>query len=171
MKYLMLLHQRHLVGQMAIYDQANQLAFILAGSIHQPSHTLYLYDNSRREVGRLFLSAQKTGKLLDRFIIKISGQQPTTLKKAKLNLGHAFYLDKQHYWVWDNTCGCYTFKKLLAVEARVEQQMGAKGLVAECQIKHPEDVPYVLLVAALLSEWNYKELKLPEFKRGDLQVD
>jgi uncharacterized protein YxjI len=171
MKYLMLLHQRHLLGQMAIYDQADQLTFILAGSIHQPSHTLFLYDVNRHELGRLFLSAKKSGKLLDHFIIQIVGQSPTTLKKAKLNLGHAFYLDKQRYWVWDNSCGCYTFKKLLKIEAQVNQQMTAKGLVAECQIKHSADVPYVLLVAALLSEWNYNELKLPEFKRGDLQVD
>jgi hypothetical protein len=171
MKYLMLLHQRHLLGQMAIYDQSHQLVFILAGSIHQPSHTLFLYDSNRQEVGRLFLSAKKQGKLIDHFIIKVMGDQPTTLKKAKLNLGYAFYLSKLHYWVWDNGCGCYTFKKMLAVQAQVDQHMLPEGMVAECTIKHPEDVPYVLLVAALLSEWNYNELKLPEFKRGNLQVD
>lgn len=171
MKYLMLLHQRHLVGQMAIYDQNQQLSFILAGSIHQPSHTLFLYDRNRREVGRLFLSAKRSSKLVDYFIIKVGKQNSTSLKKAKLNFGHAFYLNKLHYLVWDNGSGCYTFKKLLVVEAQVEQRMLAEGLVAECKIKHSADVPYVLLVAALLSEWNYNELKLPEFKRGSLQVD
>lgn len=171
MKFLMLLHQRHLVGQMAIYDQSQQLTFILAGSIHQPSHTMFLYDRNRHELGRLFLSAKDSNPIINNFIIKVEGQEAVSLRKAKLNFGHLFYLSRLHYLVWDNRCGCYSFKKGLAVKARVVQYMLPKGLVAECTIKKKGDVPYVLLVAALLSEWNYNALKLPQFNRGKLQLD
>ncbi len=41
--------------------------------------------------------------------------------------------------------------------------MGNSGVVLVCEIKRPEDIPFILLISILFTQWHVTPLKLPIF--------
>lgn len=161
MKYILTLTQTKAYGQIPIIGPTGRIEFIIKGNLDNPSHTLYLSDLNQQEVGRLF-SEHKSW--LTTYTIDVINHSLVHVKRLNTNWTNLFYISRLNYWVKGSIKdGNYRFLSGMKVVAEVKTVIEKEGVELVCQIKRPEDVPFILLISVLFTQWHLTPLKLPDF--------
>lgn len=161
MQFLLHLNQEKAYGQIPVTGPNGKVQFTLRGNVDNPNHTLYLYDIQNQEIGRLF--ADGAG-LIASFTIDVIKHSLVHVKKLNNPLTNLFYVTRLNYVVTGSIKkGTYTFRSGLKNVASVETVMGHNGVDLICEISRPEDIPFILLISVLFTQWHVTPLKLPTF--------
>lgn len=161
MQFLLELNQEKAYGQIPITGPHGKIEFIIRGNLDNPNHTLYLYDINENEVGRLYTDG---GNLIASFTIDVINHSIVKVKKVNSPLTNIFYITRLNYWVTGSIKkGTYNFRDKLKNVASVKTIMGNSGVVLVCDILRPEDVPFILLISVLFTQWHVTPLRLPTF--------
>lgn len=171
MQFLLHLNQEKAYGQIPVTGPNGKIQYILRGNVDNPNHTLYLYDNSNQEIGRLFSDG---GRLVASYTIDVISHSLVKVKKPNSPLANLFYVTGLNYLVIGNIKkGAYTFRSGFKNVASVKTIVGHSGVDLVCDILKPEDIPFILLISILLTQWHVTPLKLPIFPpiRPSLSTD
>lgn len=161
MQFLLELNQRKAYGQIPVIGTHGKIMYIIRGNLDNPNHTLYLYDTKNHEVGRLF---RDRGGIIVSFIVDVINHSLVEVKKLNSPATNLFYVTRLNYLVTGSIKkGTYTFRSGVKNVANVKTIMEKSGVVLVCDIKRPEDIPFILLISVLFTQWHVTPLKLPTF--------
>lgn len=161
MQFLLHLNQEKAYGQIPVTGPNGKIQFTLRGNVDNPNHTLYLYDFNNQEIGRLFSDG---AGLIASFTIDVIKHSLVRVKKLNSPVTNLFYVTRLNYVVTGSIKkGTYTFRSGLKNVASVETIMGHSGVDLVCEISRPEDIPFILLISVLFTQWHVTPLKLPTF--------
>ncbi len=161
MQFLLELNQEKAYGQIPVTGPNGQIQYIIQGNLDNPNHTLYLHDVDNNEVGRLYADG---ANFIASFIIDVVNHSLVKVKKVNSPVTNIFFVTRLNYLVTGSIKnGTYKFRAGLKTVASVKTIIGDSGVVLVCQIKRPEDVPFILLISVLFTQWHSKPLRLPTF--------
>ncbi|MCZ3621298.1 hypothetical protein [Lactobacillus mulieris] len=161
MKLILLFNQQKNYGQIPVVDQAGQTQFFIQGKLHNSNHTLFLTDINHNEIGRLY---QDGRSILTSYTIDIIDYDLAQVKQVT-NVEFPMFLTKKNYLITGSTKkGSYEFRSTFKKIASCENMIIDSGLALVCDIKKYQDIPYILLIAGLFSQWSATPLELPQFK-------
>lgn len=161
MQFLLHLNQEKAYGQIPVTGPNGKIQYILRGNLDNPNHTLYLYDVDNQEIGRVF--ADNAG-LIASYTVDVIKHSLVRVKKVNSPLTNLFYVTRLNYLVTGSIKkGTYTFRSGLKNVASVKTIMGHAGVDLVCEIVRPEDIPFILLISILFTQWHVTPLRLPTF--------
>ncbi|GAA3636918.1 hypothetical protein GCM10022297_14350 [Lactobacillus hamsteri] len=161
MQFLLELNQEKSYGQIPITGPNGKIQYFIRGNLDNPNHTLYLSDLNNNEIGRLF--TDEAG-LIASFTIDVINHSLVKVKKVNTPLTNLFYVTRLNYLVTGSIKkGTYTFRSGLKNVASVKTIMGNSGVVLVCNVTRPEDIPFILLISILFTQWHVTPLRLPTF--------
>ncbi|MBD5431438.1 hypothetical protein [Lactobacillus agrestimuris] len=161
MEFLLELHQKKSYGQIPITGPNGKIQYFIRGNLDNPNHTLYLVDLNNDEMGRLFTDYSK---FIASFTVDIINEPIAKVKKINNPLANLFFVTHLNYLITGSIKkGTYTFRAGAKNVASVKTIMGDNGVVLVCNISKFEDIPYILLITVLLTQWHVTPLKLPIF--------
>lgn len=161
MQFLLELNQEKSYGQIPVTGPNGKIDFIIKGNLDNPNHTLYLSHTDGEEIGRLF--PDQSG-FISSFIIDVVNHSLVRVKKFNTPRTNLFYVTRLNYLVTGSIKkGTYTFRAGVKNVADVKTIIGNSGVVLVCDIKRPEDIPFILLISVLFTQWHVTPLKLPTF--------
>lgn len=161
MKYVLQLNQQKHYGQIPVTGPDGTVDYFVLGNLDNPNHTIYLTDYKRQEIGRLY---QDSVNLIASYAIDVIQHSEVKVKKVNSKLANVFYLTRLNYWVNGSfKNGSYSFRSGIFEVGKVKTEVLDSGVCLICDIKHPEDVPFLLLSSILFTQWHVTPLKLPEF--------
>lgn len=161
MQFLLALTQEKAYGQIPITGPNGKIQYTIRGNLDNPNHTLYLYDISENEIGRLYTDG---GNLIASFTIDVVNHSLVKVKKLNSPVTNLFYVTRLNYWITGSIKkGTYKFRAGIKTVASVKTIVGNSGVVLICHISRPEDVPFILLISVLFTQWHVKPLRLPTF--------
>lgn len=161
MQFQLHLTQKHEYGQIIVTGPNGKVQFTIRGNLNNPNHTLYLYNINNQEVGRLY--ADKVG-IVSTYIVDIINHSLVKVKKANNSLANLFYITRLNYIVTGSIKkGTYTFRSGFKSVADVKTIIDKSGVDIICNISRPEDVPFILLISVLFTQWHVTPLRLPIF--------
>ncbi len=161
MQFLLELNQEKAYGQIPVTGVNGKIQYIIRGNVDNPNHTLYLYDVDEQEVGRMYLDGNS---LISSFTIDVINHSLVKVKKVNSPLTNLFYITRLNYWVTGSIKkGTYKFRAGLKNVASVKTIIGNSGVVLVCNISRPEDVPFILLICVLFTQWHVTPLRLHTF--------
>ena len=159
--YTLSLTQEGHTGQIPIVDGKGEPWGIIRGNLDNPNHTLYLLDTSSQEIGRLY--SDGTG-LIASYTLDVVNHSLVHVKKVNNHQLNLFYITRLNYWVNGSIKkGSYDFRSGVKKVAAVQTEVSDHGVVLTCQIERPEDIPFILLIAVLFTQWHVTPLELPDF--------
>jgi uncharacterized protein YxjI len=160
MKYILTLTQTKAYGQIPVTGPNGKIQYIIKGNVDGPSHTLYLSDLNHQEVGRLY---EESNALLKSYTVDVVGHSLVHVKRLNTDLLNLFYIERLNYLVTGSIKnGSYRFRTGFKCVATVETIIAKDGVELVCQISRPEDVPFILLISILFTQWHLHPLKLPK---------
>ncbi len=161
MKLILLFNQQKNYGQIPVVDQTEKIQFFIQGKLHNSNHTLFLTDLNHKEIGRLY---QDGRNLLTSYTIDIIDYELAQVKQVT-NVELPIFLTKKNYLITGSTKkGSYQFRSTFKIMASCESMVIDSGLALVCDIKSYQDIPYILLITGLFSQWSATPLELPQFK-------
>lgn len=161
MKYCLHLNQEKAYGQIPVTNEDGKIKYIIRGNLDNPNHTVYLYDIHNQEIGRLF--ADGAGIIVS-FIVDVVDHSLVRVKKINTNFTNLFYVTRLNYVVVGNLKkGTYNFRSGVKKVASVQTLIDHNGVDLVCEILRPEDVPFILLITILFTQWHATPLRLPKF--------
>lgn len=161
MRFFLELNQEKSYGQIPVIGPSGKVEYIIKGNLDNPNHTLYLSHADGKEIGRLFTDG---GSLILSFIVDVVNHSLVRVKKFNSPRTNLFYVTRLNYLVTGSIKnGTYTFRSGVKNVANVKTIMGTSGVVLVCDIKRPEDIPFILLISVLFTQWHVMPLKLPTF--------
>lgn len=161
MRFFLHFNQEKTYGQIPITDDQGQITYIIRGNLDNPNHTLYLSNTNNQEIGRLF---SDSAGLIASYTVDVINHSLVQVKRVNSPLTNLFYITRLNYLVTGSIKkGTYNFRALLKQVASVETLMTSKGVTLVCDIDRPEDIPFILLISVLFTQWNIPPLKLPTF--------
>lgn len=159
MRFYLELNQEKAYGQMPVLGIDGHMQYLIKGNLENPNHTLYLSDFNNQEVGRLY---RESINFIASFTIDVINHSLVRVKKVNSPLTNIFYVTRLNYFITGSIKkGSYNFRAGFKTVASVRTIMGDSGVVLLCTIKRPEDVPFILLIAVLFTQWHVKPLRLP----------
>lgn len=162
MQFLLALNQEKSYGQIPVTGPNGKVQYIIQGNLDNPNHTLYLYNTNNQEIGRLFFDGSEF--LLASFTVDVINHSLVTVKKINSPLTNLFYVTRLNYLVTGSIKkGTYKFRSGLKNVASVKTIVGDSGVVLVCDIQRPEDIPFILLISVLFTQWHITPLRLPTF--------
>ncbi|CCI82732.1 hypothetical protein [Lactobacillus hominis] len=160
MKYYILLNKTNTLGQIPV-EKKHKTDFFICGNLDNVNHTIILYNSFHEEIGRLYLD--KSSKLIRSYTIDVVHHSLVKVKKVNSHLTNLFYVTRLNYWVSGNIKkGNYSFYSGIKKVASVETLVTFDGTGLCCSIARPEDVPFILLISILFTQWHTTPLKLPQ---------
>lgn len=161
MQFFLHFNQEKTYGQIPITNEQGKITYIIRGNLDNPNHTLYLSDTNNDEIGRLF--SDRAG-LIASYTVDVINHSLVQVKKLNSPLTNLFYITRLNYLVTGSIKnGTYKFRELLKQVASVETLMTSNGVTLVCEISRPEDIPFILLISVLFTQWNIPPLRLPTF--------
>lgn len=161
MKYTLTMTQSKAYGQIPVSGPNGKIQFIIKGNLDNPSHTLYLSDINHQEIGRLFAERKSW---ITSYTIDVIQHSLVHVKRLNNSYTNIFYISRLNYWVKGSIKnGNYNFLSGLKTVAQVKTIVETDGVELVCEIKRPEDIPFILLIAVLFTQWHLTPLKLPNF--------
>ncbi|MBU3829200.1 MAG: hypothetical protein H9806_08835 [Candidatus Lactobacillus pullistercoris] len=161
MRFLLHLNQEKAYGQIPVTNNAGKIQYVIRGNLDNPNHTVYLYNVQNQEIGRLF--ADGSG-FISSYSIDVIDHSLIKVKKINSTLTNLFFVTRLNYLVTGSIKkGTYKFRFGLKNVASVKTIVGHSGVDLICDISLPEDVPFILLISILFTQWHMKPLKLPIF--------
>lgn len=161
MQFLLHLNKEKNYGQIPVTGLNGKIQYIIRGNLDNPNHTLYLYDKNNQEVGRLF--ADGNG-IISSFTVDVVNHSLVRVKKLNSPATNLFYVTRLNYWITGSIKkGTYTFRSGIKNVASVKTIMGKSGVTLVCDILRPEDIPFILLISILFTQWHVTPLRLPRF--------
>lgn len=161
MRFFLELNQEKAYGQIPIIGPDGKVDYIIKGNLDNPNHTLYLSHAGGEEIGRLFPDGSG---LISSFIIDVVNHSLVRVKKFNSPRTNLFFVTRLNYLVTGSIKkGTYTFRAGFKNVANVKTIMGNSGVVLVCDVQRPEDVPFILLISVLFTQWHMTPLKLPTF--------
>lgn len=161
MRFFLELNQEKSYGQIPVVGPSGKVEYIIKGNLDNPNHTLYLDYADGDEIGRLFSDG---GTLVLSFIIDVVNHSLVRVKKFNSSRTNLFYVTRLNYVVTGSIKnGTYTFRAGVKKVANVKTIVGNSGVVLVCDVMRPEDVPFILLISVLFTQWHVTPLKLPTF--------
>ncbi|MGQ5709265.1 hypothetical protein [Lactobacillus sp. PSON] len=161
MRFLLELNQNKTYGQIPVTGPSGKIEYIIKGNLDNPNHTLYLSRVDNTEIGRLF--ADSSG-IISSFIVDVVNHSLVRVKKFNTPMTNLFYVTRLNYLVTGSIKkGTYTFRAGVKNVADVKTIMGNSGVILVCDIQRPEDIPFILLISILFTQWHVTPLKLPTF--------
>lgn len=162
MRYSLSISQNQDIGQSIVKNEHNHPCFILRGTLGSVTNTIILDDIHNQEVGRLYLDS---AHFIATYCIDVVNHSMVKVKKINSSLANIFFITRLNYWISGSIKnGHYSFfsgiKKVASVQTLVTD--GDFNLIYD--IKHPEDVPFILLISILFTQLHIPPLKLPQFK-------
>lgn len=163
MEYAILLNDSNTLGQIPV-ELNNEIVFFICGNLDNINHTIILYNKFNKEIGRLYLDS---AKLISSYDIDVIDHSIVKVKKINNNLANLFYITRLNYWVKGSIKkGNYSFYSGIKKVASVDTLVTLKGHTLICDIDRPEDVPFILLISILFTQWHSTPLRLPTFSLG-----
>lgn len=148
-------------GQIPVVDDRGKPCYSIRGNLDNPNHTLYLIDLDGNEVGRLFNDG---AGLIASYTIDIINHSLVHVKKINSRATNLFYVTGLNYWINGSIKnGSYSFRSGIKKVASVKTEVHDHGAVLNCNILRPEDVPFILLISVLFTQWHVTPLELPDF--------
>ena len=161
MLFTLYLSQERQSGQIPITDEQGQPFGAIRGNLDNPNHTLYLIDTTGAEIGRLF--SDGTG-LINSYTIDVIHHSLVHVEKVNSHQVNLLYITRLNYWVNGSIKqGSYAFRSGVKKVASVKTTVADKGVTLTCQIDREEDIPFILLIAVLFTQWHVTPLELPDF--------
>ncbi len=161
MKFLLELNQEKEYGQIPVIGPEGKVQYTIRGNLDNPNHTLYLNTIEEEEIGRLY--SDGVGVIAS-FTVDVVNHSLVKVKKVNSLLTNLFYVTRLNYLVTGSIKkGTYTFRSGIKNVANVKTIMGNSGVVLVCEIKRPKDIPFILLISILFTQWHVTPLKLPTF--------
>lgn len=161
MQFYLELNQEKAYGQIPILGANGHMQYSIRGNLDNPNHTLYLSDFNNQEIGRLYRDG---ANLIASFTIDVINHSLVKVKKINSPLTNIFYVTRLNYFVTGSIKkGTYKFRAGFKNVASVKTIIGNSGVVLVCHIQRPEDVPFILLISVLFTQWHVKPLRLPSF--------
>lgn len=159
MEYTIALNKAVCAHIPVINNQTGEISYFVSGRLNNPNHTLLLLDHNYHEVGRLFL---ERARLFCIYTIDVINHSLVHVIKANTELANLFYITKLNYWVDGSVKkGSYSFRAGAKQVASVNTVIDENGFSLICNIDRPEDVPFILLISILFTQWHATPLKLP----------
>ncbi|MDF7638632.1 hypothetical protein PT285_04360 [Lactobacillus sp. ESL0791] len=161
MKFLLELTQEKEYGQIPVVGPKGKLQYTIRGNLDNPNHTLYLYTKDNQEIGRLYPDGNG---IFESFTIDVINHSLVKVKKLNSWGTNLFYITRLNYLVTGSIKkGTYTFRSGVKNVANVKTVINKTGVVLTCNIKRPEDIPFILLITTLFTQWHTTPLRLPQF--------
>ncbi|WP_168180807.1 MULTISPECIES: hypothetical protein [Lactobacillus] len=161
MRFLLELNQEKAYGQIPITGPSGKIEYIIRGNLDNPNHTLYLSDIHNHEIGRLFCD---NSGLIASYAVDVIQHSLVEVKKINNPLANILYITRLNYLVTGSIKkGTYTFRSGFKNVASVKTIMGNSGVILVCNIERPEDIPFILLISILFTQWHISPLRLPTF--------
>lgn len=161
MQYLLHLNQEKAYGQIPVTGPNGKVQYTVRGNLDNPNHTVYLYNIQNQEIGRLFFDG---AGLIESFSIDVVNHSLVSVKKVNSQLTNLFFVTRLNYLVTGSIKkGTYTFRSGLKNVASVKTIIGHSGVDLVCEILRPEDIPFILLISVLFTQWHVTPLRLPTF--------
>lgn len=161
MRFYLELNQEKAYGQIPVLGPDGKIDYIIKGNLDNPNHTLYLSHANGKEIGRLFADG---GKIIASFTIDVVNHSLVRVKKLNSSVTNLFYVTRLNYLVTGSIKnGSYTFRSGVKKVGKVKTLMGNSGVVLVCDILRPEDIPFILLISVLFTQWHVTPLRLPTF--------
>lgn len=161
MQFCLHLTQEKAYGQIPITGSDGKIQYIVRGNLDNPNHTLYLSDVNNHEIGRLFTDG---AGLIASFAVDVIKHSLVRVKKVNSPLTNLFYVTRLNYVVTGSIKkGTYTFRSGFKNVASVKTIMDHSGVDLVCEISRPEDIPFILLISVLFTQWHITPLRLPTF--------
>lgn len=161
MQFTLHLNQEKAYGQIPVTNIQGKIQYIIRGNVDNPNHTLYLYDINNNEIGRLFLDGMG---IITTFTIDVIDHSLVKVKKVNSHFTNLFYVTRLNYVVTGSIKkGTYTFRSGVKSVASVKTIVGKSGVDLICVIDRPEDIPFILLISVLFTQWHVTPLRLPTF--------
>lgn len=161
MKFLLQLNNEKNYGQIPVTGPNGKIQYIIRGNLDNPNHTLYLYNRDNQEIGRLFADG---GGLVASFTVDVINHSLVRVKKVNSPLTNLFYVTRLNYWITGSIKkGTYKFRSGVKNVASVKTIMGNTGVTLVCDVARPEDIPFILLISILFTQWHFTPLRLPTF--------
>ncbi|MBD5430384.1 hypothetical protein [Lactobacillus sp.] len=159
MRYSLSLSQNQDRGQSVIKDENNYPCYILRGNLGGISNTIILDDIHNQEVGRLYLDS---AHLIATYCIDVINHSIVKVKKINSSIANIFFVTRLNYWISGSIKnGHYSFFSGIKKVASVETLVTDGDFKLLYNIKHPKDVPFILLVSILFTQLHVPPLKLP----------
>lgn len=161
MQFLLALNQEKAYGQIPITGPNGKVRYVIRGNLENPNHTLYLYDVDDNEIGRLYRDCLH---FIASFTIDVINHSLVRVKKLNSPVTNLFYVTRLNYWITGSIKkGTYKFRAGFKTVASVKTIIGNAGVVLICRIARPEDIPFILLICVLFTQWHVMPLRLPTF--------
>lgn len=158
MQYLLVLNQGKQYGQIPAIDEDGKIKCLILGRVNSVNHTLFLTTTSRKEIGRLFLERKK---LITTYTIDVVDHSLVHVIKPN-SIESLFYITRLNYWIHGNIKkGTYNFRSGTKKVASVKTTITKSGFSLICDIDRPEDVPFILLIAVLFTQYHVTPIELP----------
>ncbi len=159
MKFVLSLTERQMTGKIPVFNENNQLQFLIAGHLDQINRTLYLQHLDRQEIGRLY---RESNHLMTTYTVDVVNHSLVHVKRLNNHFLNAFFITRLNYWINGSLKkGSYCFRSGLKEVAQVTTEVTSHGLSLVCHIQRPEDVPFILLISVLFTQWHVKPLEFP----------
>lgn len=163
MKYSILLNKSDILGQIPV-ELNKETVYLICGNLDNTNHTIVLTDNVRHEIGRLYLDS---ANLISTYCIDVVNHSIVKVKKVNSHLTNLFYVTRLNYWIKGSIKnGHYSFFSGIKRVASVDTIVTDYGNTLVCNIQRPEDVPFILLISILFTQWHATPLHLPQFHFG-----
>ncbi|KRL63910.1 hypothetical protein [Lactobacillus psittaci] len=170
MKLILLIEEGKNYGQIPIVDENGKTYFFLQGKLHNINHTLFLKDYHNHELGRLYLDQRN---LINKYVIDLVDGNLGQVHQLS-HLEFPMLLRPNNYLITGSTKkGSYHFRSAFKEIAECQTMITKKGQAIVCDIININDIPYVLLITGLFSQWNTTMIKLPDLQlnKGQLTTD
>ena len=161
MRYTVQLTQGQTCGQIPVKNQQGEIVYILKGNLNEFNQPIILTDINHIEIGRLYLDSNL---LLTSYSVDVVNHSLVKVKKINSRFANLFYITRLNYWIKGSLKqGRYSFYSGIKKVASVCSLVTDAGLTWSCDISRPEDVPFIILISLLFTQWHTKPLFLPTF--------
>lgn len=162
MRYSLSISQNQDKGQSIIEDEHNQPCFILRGKLGNIANTIILDDIHNQEIGRLYLDS---AHFIATYCIDVINHSMVKVLKVNSSTANIFFITHLNYWISGSIKhGHYSFFSGIKKVASVQTLVTNNDFKLTYNIKHLEDVPFILLISILFTQLHVPPLKLPQFK-------
>ena len=161
MRYTVQLTQGQTCGQIPVKNRQGEIVYILKGNLNEFNQPIILTDINHNEIGRLQLDSNH---ILASYSVDVVNHSLVKVKKLNSRFTNLFYITRLNYWVEGSLKqGRYSFYSGIKKVANVYSLVTDTGLTWTCDISRPEDVPFIILISLLFTQWHTKPLLLPTF--------